>query len=870
MNGVYIYDCEVFAFDWIVVARTPEDGSPHTVIHNSNEQLRQFIHKNDPFFGGFNNKHYDDFIIKAIYHGADNATVKRLNDFIIVKKQRGWDFPFLQFKKKPFLGFDIRDDLDERISLKAIEGNLGLSIVETGVPFDIDRPLTQEEVAKTIDYCKTDVDNTVVLYHTRKNYIESKIAVARIKGMDEKIAVSMTNAKLTAAFLDAKKRDHGDEMVYEIPDALRIGKYQHTLDFFLDPVEYTLRLLRAKLEVTTRKVSIKSIERRIKLLEETRDRYECNLETEIAGVPHVYAWGGIHGAIPNYICHAEEGYKIVTIDVGSYYPTLMLILNYMSRNIPDSESYAVLYHMRMDAKRRGDKAIANALKLILNTKYGATKNRYNELYDPRNASAICITGQLFLTDLIDKLEGVAGFELIQSNTDGLMIRFPIEVEDSIVATVGEWEQRTGMGMEYTEIHAVAQKDVNNYVMKSGEVYVYDNGRKVVTEKDKGKLKAKGGYVSLYGGGNFEKNSLVAVHNALVDYLMDGVPVEETIRENNNVLEFQMIAKTGPTYEGAYHEVNGDRVPVQKVNRVYATKNNGHGTVYKTKKNGKGEKIQNLPEHCMIDNAGTATITDVDKQFYIDMAKSRVEDYLGKGAEPIKKTKEKKVEKMAEMNIYTKINKIRMAWLDANVQKTGINRFAEYKYFELADIVPVAVPLFDSFNLYHRFSFTDDLATLTIIDADKPEMVETFSSPMRTLAVKGMNEIQALGGVETYQRRYLYMMLLDIVEQDAFDSTNGKPDEPAAKPAATKTAAAKKSNRPATETERNDAKKELIDEAGDATEIQIKAIKNGLKKLRAKDDTHEDYIKETIIKIKGGMSKTDADDLLIEIGNKIEA
>ena len=184
MNGVYIYDVEVFAYDWIVVARTPEDGSPHTVIHNSNEQLRQFIHKNDPLFGGFNNKHYDDFIVKAIYHGADNATVKRLNDFIIVKKQRGWDFPFLKFKKKPFISFDLMDDLDERISLKAIEGNLGLSIVETGVPFDIDRPLTPDQVKRTITYCMTDVDNTVILYHERKDYIGSKIAVAKIKGME--------------------------------------------------------------------------------------------------------------------------------------------------------------------------------------------------------------------------------------------------------------------------------------------------------------------------------------------------------------------------------------------------------------------------------------------------------------------------------------------------------------------------------------------------------------------------------------------------------------------------------------------------------------------------------------------------------------
>ena len=188
-----------------------------------------------------------------------------------------------------------------------------------------------------------------------------------------------------------------------------------------------------------------------------------------------------------------------------------------------------------------------------------------------NASAICITGQLLLTDLIDKLESVEGFELIQSNTDGLVIRFPINSEGAIVSTVTQWEKRTRMGMEYTEVHALAQKDVNNYVMKVGEVYYYENGRKIIDKKDYGNIELKGGYVSLAKGGNYQNNSLVAVHKALVNYLIDGVPIEESINGNDNVFDFQNIAKTGWTYDGTYHEVDGKKVDVQKVNRVYATK-----------------------------------------------------------------------------------------------------------------------------------------------------------------------------------------------------------------------------------------------------------------------------------------------------------
>ena len=126
----------------------------------------------------------------------------------------------------------MSDDLSLNLSLKAIEGNMGGSIVETGVSFDIDRPLTKEELEMTIEYCKTDVDNTIELYKVRESYLESKKSVARIKGMDETEAVGLTNAKLTAAFLDAKTESRTDEKDYPIPDTLKIGRYKHVLEFF--------------------------------------------------------------------------------------------------------------------------------------------------------------------------------------------------------------------------------------------------------------------------------------------------------------------------------------------------------------------------------------------------------------------------------------------------------------------------------------------------------------------------------------------------------------------------------------------------------------------------------------------------------------
>ena len=236
--------------------------------------------------------------------------------------------------------------------------------------------------------------------------------------------------------------------------------------------------------------------------------------------------------------------------------------------------------------------------------------------------------------------------------------------------------------------------------------------------------------------------------------------------------------------------------------------------------------------------------------------------------------------MSDKNVYQKIMSVREKWLKANVQKTGINRFAEYKYFELADIIPVAQKFVIEEGLATMYDFDHEYAYLHIIDAEgEARGLVTFKSPMKELTVKGMNAIQALGAVETYQRRYLYMMFLDIVEQDEFDATQGKPErtvdqvekEPAKKTTAkVKTPAPKKSNKPVSAKKREEVKETLTDSNGEITKIQMQSIKTGLKKLRSDGSgDHESYITEVAIKLKNDeLDKTSAEEVLMEIGKKI--
>lgn len=123
-----------------------------------------------------------------------------------------------------------------------------------------------------------------------------------------------------------------------------------------------------------------------------------------------------------------------------------------------------------------------------------------------------------------------------------------------------------------------------------------------------------------------------------------------------------------------------------------------------------------------------------------------------------------------MNIYEKIQIVKSEILKANPKKFGKNKFANYDYYELADIMPIIIESCMKHKLLTFPSFTNDVATLTAINAEAPEEKVIVESPMRDLEIKGANAIQSLGGIETYQRRYLYMALFDITENDMFDAT----------------------------------------------------------------------------------------------------
>lgn len=596
-NDIFIFDCEVFAHDWLFVFKEIATGE-YTVIHNDNDAVVAFMERN-PFLGGFNNKHYDNFILKGVMCGLTPEQIKEINDLIIVEEVNGWDIPVLREYRVYFDSFDLMDDCQVGLSLKAIEAHLGIPIEETEVDFNITHRLSEKELQETIYYCKYDVDTTEKLYHLRQAYLKNKVTLGKARNLTDRQAMYMTNAKLTSVYLKAQKPEKpwNDERNYQYPEKL-LRQYipQEVFDFF-DRMK----------------------DDRIP----NDELFSSKLEIMVGVCPCTIAYGGIHGAIPTYVEEATETRTIRNKDVASYYPHLMTLMGYCSRNMPSPKMFEDTLEERVAAKKAGDKATANALKLVLNTTYGAMLNgkdgtAFNDLYDPLMGRSVCISGQLFLLELSEHLIAECPtLKIIQLNTDGIMVSFDHEDEAKYQEITQEWQDRTGFELEEDFIRKIVQKDVNNYV----EV-----------PADGGEPKVKGGQLvrGIAPAGAFNiNNNAVVVARAIKQYFIDGTPPEETIAASENILDFQLIAKAGGKYSQCYHLVGGEKVIVQKVNRVYAVSDKSKGTVYKTHAvTGRDAKVAGLPTHCAIDNNNNLSIEVVDRKWYVKLAKKYINDFLG--------------------------------------------------------------------------------------------------------------------------------------------------------------------------------------------------------------------------------------------------
>lgn len=228
----------------------------------------------------------------------------------------------------------------------------------------------------------------------------------------------------------------------------------------------------------------------------------------------------------------------------------------------------------------------------------------NSLYDSEMGLRVCVLGQLFLVDLIDKI--IDDCILIQSNTDGIVIKIHKELMTVLEEAIKQFESRTKFKLEKNKIDYIFQKDVNNYVA------VFENGS----------IKVKGAMVKQYERKDkIFRNNLAIVDEAVVNALVFNKSPKETIMNCKEIDKFQMIAKSGHSYWANFYEYEKKLIKVQKVNRVFASTDSKCGVIYKQK----GETyalIPNLPKNCFIYNKSLNNVNisdfNLDYRYYINM------------------------------------------------------------------------------------------------------------------------------------------------------------------------------------------------------------------------------------------------------------
>ena len=188
---------------------------------------------------------------------------------------------------------------------------------------------------------------------------------------------------------------------------------------------------------------------------------------EVYGLPITYGLGGIHYAIKEF-----EGEDLMYVDVQSMYPNIMINYNLFSRAIAYKSKYVNWVRDREKAKKEGDKLKDAELKLKVNSVYGLMKADWCPLYDPYMASSISVMGQVLMTILIGGLVS-AGCEIINANTDGLIIR-PNGGWHNICE---QWEKNTGLKLSYKPIKHLEQANVNNYRATMPDGSVVNKGEK---------------------------------------------------------------------------------------------------------------------------------------------------------------------------------------------------------------------------------------------------------------------------------------------------------------------------------------------------------------------------------------------------------
>jgi hypothetical protein len=531
----------------------------------------------------FNGNGYDMPVIMLALTGADNMDLHEATVDLIERGVRPWDF----YRNNKVTQIQVNHiDLIEvapgMASLKIYGGRLHGKRMQD-LPYPPKSIISEKQRPVVRQYCRNDCIETFGLLKELTPQIELRRVMSAQYGVDLR---SKSDAQIAEAVLKTEVERITGERVTKKEVRYKSFKYippkyvrfiteglQHVFNTICDAEFVVKDTGHVQMPVEIEKMTI-----------------------EVGGNTFKIGIGGLHSQESCVTHYADANTSLIDRDVRSYYPNLMLNMGmYPPALGPDFiDVYRNILRERLVAKEKGDKVKDAALKITLNGTFGKTSNKYSVLYNPEFMIRTTITGQLSLLMLIELLEH-KGIKVLSANTDGVVMRCRKDQEKLLAKIIAVWEQVTNLETEETRYRQIHARDVNNYIA-------------ITTD---GKLKIKG----VYGDARINKNPQNEIcAEAVVAYVKDGTPIEETIQQCGDIRKFITVRTVkGGAYKQGYELGKAIRwYYANGIDGVITYRTNGN-TVPRTE----GAKpVMELPDEFP---------TDINYAWYIAEADSMLKD-----------------------------------------------------------------------------------------------------------------------------------------------------------------------------------------------------------------------------------------------------
>ena len=523
-------------------------------------QLKEF------YFCGFNNKSYDDVLINYLIMRFDDLRykpifeitwlIKSMSDKIIKEPVANWvDYKHAYL----FNSFDLMTmsfSAKNRVGLKELEVTMGFPNVME-YEGDFSKNVPKELKDKVIEYNQNDVLATGELLNLKKNDIELRLK------LNEKYKInvlSKDNVNMGMEILKKEYLEKTNKTWDDIKDLKTPCQLVPFKNIIFDFIQYTTPTLQKLLE-KLKKVSIDP---------NNKDFREV---FEIGGVVHNISLGGLHSINNAEIIIPNEDELLLDYDVDSYYPSCLIVNNLYPKHlgIEFVGIYKNIRDERVEAKKDKNSFLADSFKYAINGLSGNLQSQYSWTYDPELVVKLRINCQLMILMLIEKFD-LLGAKIVQSNTDGILIKIKKSLLPEIEKAKDEWCKLTKLSMSKEEFERFYQYDVNNYI----------GVKKGFTEtKDPELIKKKGFFVDEINLGKGMSPKVIA--KSLINYFVYNISPEETLKEDKDIRDYLTYQRVSRDFIVEY---NGEKS--LHINRFYMSTNGGILIKYKMEKGGKAQ------------------------------------------------------------------------------------------------------------------------------------------------------------------------------------------------------------------------------------------------------------------------------------------